>query len=109
MAHKVKNTVEEVIAPMPQQVRVRNMRSPRTGSPVANQFIIFTAFGDYFQSYESVIACRDNQGQWWLDENKWDYSVTTSKYLNEFLGVDTAEKKRRIKSGYYKFADLNSA
>ena len=83
----------------------------RTGNPVANQFIIMDGGDLYFQSYSTVIAKCTVEGDervTYLDRNAWDYSVTTSKYRNQFLGCDTAEVKRRIKAGTYRFADLNA-
>jgi hypothetical protein len=83
----------------------------RTGKPVANQFIIFDSEATYFQSYRTVIAktCfEDGERVTYLDRDAWDYSVTTSKYRNQFLGCDTAEVKRRIKAGTYRLADLNA-
>lgn len=78
---------------------------------VKNQFIITqqTKKGtrEIFQSYSTIIAVRDENGQVWLDKNSWNYSTTTSKYRNQFLGVDTKETKKRIASGRYKLANLN--
>ena len=88
------------------KIKVQQMTSPRSGRPVANQFIIYTSEGEYFQSYDSIIAFNDN-GEITLDENTWDYSRTTSKYRNEFLGEGTAETRAKIKSGEYILADLN--
>jgi len=36
-------------------IQVNQMCSPRTGNPVANQFVIMTKKGIYFQSYETII------------------------------------------------------
>ena len=86
---------------------VENMRSPR-GNQVPNQFIIWTDEGKYFQSYNSIIAFIDNNGKVFLDEYYWDYSNTTGKYRNMFLGnwgIDEAREK--IKSGEYKLKNLN--
>jgi len=82
----------------------------RSGRPVANQFIIFDSEATYFQSYNTVIVktCfEDGERVTYLDRNAWDYSVTTSKYRNQFLGCDTAQVKRRIKDGTYRLAELN--
>lgn len=90
------------------RVHVENMDSPRTGRPVANQFIIRIEEGRYFQSYQSIIAFKQyGSGHVTLDVNKWDYSVTTGKYRNEFLGENIAETRRKIKSGEYTLEDLN--
>lgn len=87
-------------------IKVRNMTSPN-GNIVANQFIITTEKGIYFQSYKSVIVFRGYDMTTILDEHYWDYSVTTGKYRNQFLNENIAETRKKIKSGEYKLADLN--
>ena len=66
--------------------KVRQMKSVRSGKPVANQFIIYTDEGNYFQSYDSVIAFKGDDNKITLDEYYWDYSRTTGVYRNQFLG-----------------------
>jgi len=84
------------------------MTSPRSGNPVANQFIIHDDNGNtFFQSYDSVIVKINANGIVTLDEDTWDYSVTTTKYRNEFLRENTAETRKKIKSGEYLLANLN--
>ena len=88
--------------------QVRQMTG-RTGAPVANQFIITDGEFEFFQSYKTVIAKRHiSAGVVTLDADRWDYSVTTSKYRNKFLGMDTAQIKRDITSGAIALADLNN-
>ena len=87
--------------------KVRQMTSNSSGNPVANQFVIYTDEGTYFQSYNSVIAFRDNERKITLDEYYWDYSRTTGKYRNEFLGEHIAQTRAKIESDEYKLADLN--
>lgn len=87
--------------------KVRQMTSSRSGNPVANQFTIITSDGEYFQSYDSVIAFKDNEGNVTLDDYTWDYSRTTGKYRNEFLSEGIVETRAKIKSGEYKLANLN--
>jgi hypothetical protein len=82
------------------------MTSPTSGREVANQFIIDTEYGEVFQSYDSVIGVRE-RGQVTLDESTWDYSTTTGKYRNQWLGEKRPETQRKIDSGEYKLADLN--
>lgn len=90
------------------KITVSNMSSPSyNGGTVANQFIITTPEGRYFQSYDTVIAFVDNDGKVTLDKGNWDYSATTSKYRNVFLREDTKETKARIKDKTYKLANLN--
>jgi hypothetical protein len=86
--------------------RVRNITG-RTGRPVVNQFIIETRDGDYFQSYQTVIAFREPSGKVWLDRDRWDYSTTTGKYRNGFLGMNKAETERAIKAGQIGLTNLN--
>jgi len=93
------------------KVKVRNMEG-RNGNSVPNQFVIETDEGDYFQSYKSIIAfipsfeCND-QVAVYLDRNKWDYSVTTGRYRNQFLGETKKETQDRIDGGEYALVDLN--
>ena len=89
------------------KIKVKNMTSNRSGRPVANQFIIYTSEGKYFQSYDSIIAFKDNEGNVTLDDYTWDYSRTTSKYRNEFLGEYIADTRSKIESGEYKLENLN--
>ena len=99
-----------------QQVKVNNMESSR-GNLVANQFTIRVKSNSkdqvgfdmvYFQSYDSIIAVKKSpKGEVTLDEKMWDYSVTTGKYRNKFLGENKKETEAKIKSGEYRLADLN--
>lgn len=83
------------------------MTSPRSGSPVANQFEVETPEGRYFQSYHTMIAFRDHSGNLTLDRDGWEYSTTTAKYRNQFTGLTTAETRRMVKDGTIKLDDLN--
>lgn len=89
------------------KVKVEQMKSDRSRQPIANQFILRTPEGTYFQSYQSIIAFMPYSGQIVLDETYHDYSRTTSKYLTQFLGVDSRDRKQKIKSGEYKLGSLN--
>jgi hypothetical protein len=83
------------------KAKVSQMTSPRTGTPVANQFIIKTDKGVYFQSYDSIIVYRSNDGKLQLGKD-WNYSRTTSKYRCIFLDESTETTKKKIKEGIYK-------
>ncbi len=63
--------------------------------------------GTYFQSYDSVIAYRTNEGKIYLDNSTWNYSVTTGKYRNQFLSEGIAETRKKIANGQYTLTDLN--
>ncbi len=87
-------------------ISVDNMTGT-SGREVPNQFIIRTEDGVYFQSYKSIIAFDNRLGKITLDENYWDYSKTTGKYRNDFLGETKGETEAKIKSGVYQLANLN--
>ena len=100
-------------------MKVQNMTNSN-GNKVANQFIIREDENEmsgnaieYFQSYDSIIAKRDRfkggfpSRQVWLDEKYWDYSKTTGKYRNQFLGETKAETQKKIDAGIYILTDLN--
>ena len=89
-------------------MKVSNMQSSK-GNDVPNQFIV-QGEDDcvFFQSYETVIAKLDRKtDKFYLDENKWNYSKTTSKYRNIFTCLTTAETGAKIKSGEIQLVDLN--
>ena len=88
------------------KIKVKNMRG-RTGKTVANQFIIETEKGVFFQSYDSVVAFKPCGGKIQLDNETWDYSVTTGKHRNAFLRETKKETLRKIESGEYVLTDLN--
>ena len=85
---------------------VSNMTSSR-GNQIPNQFIIQTNEGKYFQSYKTIIAFIDNDGNVFLDKDYWDYSRTTGKYRNIFLGEKRDDTMYSIKTGEYELKDLN--
>lgn len=87
-------------------MKVRNMDGEN--GVVRNQFVITGDDGSQtFQSYDSVIAIRHADGKVTLDRNAWDYSQTTGKYRNRFLGEKKTDTERKIASGEYSLADLN--
>jgi hypothetical protein len=89
-------------------MKVSNMTSDTSYRNVPNQFIVEDDQGNrFFQSYDSVIAKIDGSGNVTLDASTWDYSKTTGKYRNQFLGENKAETMKKINSGEYKLGKLN--
>ena len=90
-------------------MKVRNVISENSGRAVANQFIIKDDEGNtYFQSYDSIIAKRSYPDRTvTLDEDTWDFSMTTGRYRNQFLGETKKETEKKIASGEYKMGNLN--
>ena len=100
-------------------MKVENMRSPN-GHKSPNQFIIWEegrgALGNFvtrqtFQSYNTIVAIKTvwpgGEVEIELDANCWDYSRTTGKYRNRFLGETKRETEKKIKSGEYILTNLN--
>ena len=90
-------------------MKVTNITSSN-GNKIANQFIITDDVGNtFFQSYKSMIVKKPlevwNKIQ--LDQKYWNYSNTTGKYRNIFLGETIKDTKAKIKSGEYILTDLN--
>ena len=91
-------------------MKVENMTSSN-GNKIANQFIISDKGKFVFQSCDYVIAERclvNHVFHTRLDARYWNYSKTTSKYRNQFLGETTKETQAKIDSGEYILTDLNS-
>ena len=84
----------------------------RTGRPVPNQFIITDGQTKAFKSYDSIIVEQRGQGGgfddiiiFWKDYN---YSSTTSKYLNRFLEMlgykeiaNSRDREKAIEKGMF--------
>lgn len=98
-----KNIIEELEAQIEylksQCPKVSSMTSSN-GNDVPNQFIIQAYGKQIFQSYDSVIAVKYSDGEVVLGPN-WDYSRTTGKYRNKFLGEGIAETREKIANGTY--------
>ena len=69
------------------------------GGPVLNQLLVRTEYGVMFQSCNSNIAFIPHDEDVIYLGKDWDYSRTTSKYRNEFLGYNKKELESMIKSG----------
>lgn len=67
-----------------------------------NQFKVFLSNGVAFQSYDSLIAFKNEEGKIFLSE-KWCCSKTTLKHLKLFLRIDLSKKEieKKIKNGDY--------
>lgn len=86
-------------------MKVQNMISSN-GNTISNQFIIYNDNEQFFQSYDSLIV-KISQGKTFLDSDTWDYSKTTAKYRNQFLGETSKETQSKINSGEYILTNLN--
>lgn len=99
---KAKNILENI-------PKVENMQSS-SNNDVPNQFIIKGKGWVLFQSYNSPIALIIYDG--FMGNGKtyvfkdWDYSVTTGKYRNQFLGETKRDTFNKLKSGEYIAVDF---
>jgi hypothetical protein len=96
-------SMEDVNRLMEEIPSVENMTS-HNGNSVPNQFIIQGNGWRLFQSYSSPIALIIG-GKVYLFKD-WNYSRTTGKYRNMFLGENQKETERQLKSGVYKPVDF---
>lgn len=90
---------------MSKVINVSNMTSSN-GNDVPNQFIINGRDFTLFQSYRSPIAMRMS-GTTYIFKD-WDYSKTTGKYRNEFLGEGIKETREKLESGEYIAVDFKA-
>ena len=86
---------------------VKNMTGQH--GPVVNQFIINIGSLEIFQSYETIIAIRDNAAPRVYLDPMFSCSPTTSKYRTQFLAETTQRTRKKLKEGYYIGRDLNEA
>lgn len=89
---------------------ITNIKSPRSGKSVPNQFVVEINNCKFFQSYNSVIAKVNMNGI--TLSSAWDYSNTTRKYLYEFLrgygygGLSRKKVQQLIDEKVFKFKDV---
>ena len=80
---------------------IQNMKT-NSGGYASNQFIVYSTEGVYFISYQSVIAFKPINSITKYIGNDYDYSRTTMRYLQKFLGHDIKETRKRLEAGVYK-------
>jgi hypothetical protein len=84
----------------------------RTGRPVPNQFIITDGQNKAFKSYNSIIVEQRGAGGGYDDViifgKDYNYSTTTSKYLNKFLEMlgykeiaNSRDREKAIEKGMF--------
>ena len=71
-----------------------------------NQYVIEHNGVTYFQSYDVIVA-KKSRGKIILDKDYYDYSRTTIKYRNMFLGLLSASVKEAIRDGKITLGKLN--
>ena len=84
----------------------------RTGRPISNQFIITDGQTKAFKSYDSIIVEQRGAGGGFDDViifgRDYNYSTTTSKYLNKFLEMlgykeiaNSRDREKAIERGMF--------
>ena len=74
-------------------VQVKNIDSPRTGKPLANEYVIVERDSEgerrihrvSFQSYQTTVAIVDFDDRRVIFGSDWNCSITTGRYRNEFF------------------------
>ena len=90
-------------------MKVTNFTNDK-GNKIPNQFCISTPEYLMFQSYNSNIVKTTfeyDKRVVYLDQYYYNYSKTTSKYRNLYLGETTKEIETKIKAGIYILTNLN--
>ena len=94
-------------------LNVKNFTSERTGKAIPNQFIITDGKGTTtFKSYNSIIAEQRGAAGGYDDViifgKDYNYSTTTSKYLNRFLKMlgykeiaNSRDREKAIEKGMF--------
>ena len=74
----------------------------------ANEVVVTLPTGErHLYSYTVLIAVITAKGIIKLSKNYWDYSVTTARHRNAFLGISSKEVKAKVESKEYKLVVLN--
>jgi hypothetical protein len=92
---------KQILAGLPKMEAIDNNPNQKiiTGQYMDKEYSMFV-------SYNVVIVLKID-GEVLIDENKWNYSNTTSRYRCKFLGELGNVTKQKIEKGEYKFANLN--
>ena len=87
------------------KMRISHLFTRRGRNPAVNQVVVHVPAGDAFFSYGTFIAFsparRDLNNPVVLGPD-WNYSNTTGRYRNQFLGEGLADTRRKIGSGEYR-------
>jgi hypothetical protein len=77
---------------------------------IPNQYLINDGNDIYYKSYDTIIikiTYINDKKTVYLSREYWNFSKTTNKYRNLFLGKTTKEIQELIKSGEYILTELN--
>lgn len=79
------------------------------GNSVKNQFVNTTELTTKFQSYNTIVASKNNKTGVVTLDPKWCYSQTTLKHLKTFLGITNSKEKilKDIEKDVYIVKNLN--
>ena len=84
-----------------------DMINCRISTPFTNCVIVHLSNGwNILKSYNTTIAMRKGQ-EVIIDSRYYNYSASTGKHRNYFLGETLKDTDKKIKNGEYQTADLN--
>ena len=69
---------------------------------VKNKNMYVSSCGCFLKSYNKIIIAKKG-GEIYINADYHDYSVTTARHRNLYLGVDSKEFKKNVKKGKYNF------
>lgn len=69
---------------------------------VNNKNMYISTCGNVLKSYDKVVAVKKG-GQIYLNADYHDFSKTTARHRNLFLGVSAGEFNKNVKNGCYHF------
>ena len=105
--------IKQMIGRTKTMLDVKNFTSERTGKAIPNQLIITDGKGTTtFKSYDSIIVEQRGAGGGYDDVvifgKDYNYSTTTSKYLNKFLEMigykeiaNSRDREKAIEKGMF--------
>lgn len=72
-----------------------------TFNQVDQKNMYISTCGNILKSYDKIIVVKKG-GEIYLNADYYDYSTTTSRHRNLFLGVDSKQFNKNLREGRYK-------
>ncbi len=68
---------------------------------IGHKNMYISTCGNILKSYDRIIVVKKG-GEIYLNADYYDYSTTTAKHRNLFLGVDSKQFNKNLREGRYK-------
>lgn len=73
---------------------------------IDNKNMYVSSCGCFVKSYDKIIIVKRN-GKIYLNADYYDYSISTARHRNYYLGVNSKEFEKNVKNGCYEFISDN--